>query len=523
MFSSAFRQITFLQTDPMQIPEGILKNWEITDWLSLKKTHAIFRAVHKQTEEVKIFQIISRTSFSKSVWASLSCIHSDYLLLPTKQKSIKNAYLLSYNPATPLDSIIRKDGMNVKMLLQLLLDISKALQKLHQADILHMDVSPRNIYLSEHGNFSLGDFSESISSKTRLISVQPRSTPGYAPPEYNEGNPVKSSDQYSLAMLAYVLFNDGLLPTELHSLPEPAIVRSDPKIGQEIFSALKKALSTDPTLRYENLSVFQEVIQSILSHVLDTCTYCLHITDKSHPFFQLSTEQKFASSLPKQRGKFLIVPAFLLFLIFLLFPGIHLSNKTKQQRNSSAEETSVKTDQKLPEEKSLAEINLAETDGALLSETNSINIATDFSEELDLAGRNLSSLMEVMSECDNPSLFQKIYGENNHLKGVEELQIFPSLQELYLSNNQIQDTDSFRELTNLSILILSDNLCTDLNGLSDLEELSFLDLSGNRDLSDISPLENCGKLNTLVLSDTAVTEISIKQLQAKLPECEILY
>ena len=146
----------------IQIPDNILKNWKITNWLCLKKAYIIFRAVHKQTEEVKIFQIISGCSFSKPIWTSLSCIHSNYLLLPDSQKSIKNGYLLSYSPATPLDSIIQKDGMNVKMILQLLLDISKALQKLHQADILHMDISPRNIYLSEHGDFMLGDFSESI-------------------------------------------------------------------------------------------------------------------------------------------------------------------------------------------------------------------------------------------------------------------------------------------------------------------------------------------------------------------------
>lgn len=507
--SSAFTQITFvhiafMQFTSIQIPDKFLKNWKIVDWLSLKKTHIIFRAVHKQTEEIKIFQIISKRSFSKALWASLSHIHSDYLLLPNSLKSIKNGYLLSYNPATPLDSIIWKDGMNVKMILQLLLDISKALQELHQADILHMDVSPGNIYLSEHGHFMLGDFSESIPSKSSLCEMHYQSTPGYAPPEYKEGKAVEASDQYSLAMLAYVLFNDGFLPTDLHSPSEPAIVQSDPKIGQEIFSTLRKALSANSALRYENLSVFQESIQTLLSHTSDTCTYCLHIRDKTHSFFQTSTEKIFDSSPSKQKGKFLMVFAILLLLILVFFSGIHLSDESKEKGISLAEVTPAKTDKALP------------------PEATPINIEANFSDELDFADRNLSSLLEVIAECNNPSLLQTIYGENNNLKSVEELQLFPSLQELYLSNNQIQNTDSFQELTNLSVLILSDNLCTNLHGLSALQKLSFLDLSGNRTLSDISPLVSCKELNTLILSDTAVTEFSIKQLQAELPECEII-
>lgn len=505
MFSSTLTQIAFTQFTSIQIPDKILKNWKITNWLSLKKSHIIFRAVHRQTEEIRIFQIISKHSFSKPLWEALFCIRSDYLLLPDSQRNIKNGYLLSYAPAIPLDNIIQKDGMDIKMILQLLLDISKALQKLHQADILHMDVSPRNIYLSEYGHFMLGDFSESIQSKSMPTQKYHQTTSGYAAPEYSKGKPVAASDQYSLAMLAYVLLNDGFLPKDLHSLPEPSIIRSDPKFGQDVFSVIRKALSSESGLRYENISVFRETIQTLLSAISGTSNYYLHITDKSHSFFQLSTEQNINSPPPKAKGKFFMIPAFLLFLIFIFFSGIHLQDKTKQKEIFPTETALVQTDSKPP------------------TETSPANIETNCTDELDFADRNLSSLVEVMAECENPSLARIIYVENNHLKSVEELEFFSSLQELYLSNNQIQNTNGFQELTNLSVLILSDNLCTDLQGLSSLQQLNFLDLSGNRELSDISPLANCQNLNTLVLSDTAVMESSIKQLQAKLPECEILY
>lgn len=228
-------------------------------------------------------------------------------------------------------------------------------------------------------------------------------------------------------------------------------------------------------------------------------------TEKRFSFFQATTEQNMDYLPQKRKTKFLLIPVFLLLLILMLFSKIYLPDNSKQEKDSPAKIISEKTDSKAP------------------TEITPTNIGTNSTDELDFADRNLSSLIEVIAECENPSLTQTIYGENNALQNVEELQIFSSLQELYLSNNQIQNTDSFQQITNLSVLILSDNFCTDLSGLSALQQLNFLDLSGNRELSDISPLAVCQNLNTLVLSDTAVTELSIKQLQAELPECEIIY
>lgn len=498
----------------IQIPDAIIRNWEINDWLSLKTTHIVFRATHKQTKVIKIFQLISKSSYSKAVWESLSSLDNRYLLLPEQRKNIGNGYLLRYAPATPLDNIIQADGMSVKMILQLLLDISQALQKLHQADILHMDISPKNIYLSEQGKFILGDFSESIQLKSTRIQTRHQSTPGYDAPESVRGKPVKASDQYGLAMLAYVLFNDGFLPKDSHSPPEPSIIESDPKIGQEIFSVTKKAISPEANLRYENIVIFHQTIQALLDDLSDTTNYYLHIPDKTHSFFQLSTEIIPDASLTKRKRNPLMIPAFLLLLIFLFFwinhsSENHLWKKPRQQRNISKEEVPLRTD------------NLLKTDPQP-SATNSANIKIIFFEELDFADKNLSSLLEVIAECENPTRIHSIYGENNHLTTIEELELFSSLQNLYLSNNQIQNTDSFQKLNNLSVLILSDNLCTNLQGLSTLEQLNFLDLSGNKDLSDITPLSECHNLNTLVLSDTAVTESSIQELQAKLPECKII-
>ncbi len=500
----------------LQLPDYISQNWDITNWLCLKTKHIIFQAKQKQSGEENVFQIIAPADYPIPLWKRLSHIQSKYLLLPDNQRKIKTGYLLSYPTVTPLTKIIQKEGLSLSVILQIILDISKALETLHHASILHMDVSPNNIYLSEYGNFILGDFSESIPTKnnsSRKYHFAPKyacqkkeyfGTPGYSAPECIHGNPVEASDQYSLAMLCYVLCNNGLLPDHDSPVPEPAILQTDPDIGQEIFLAIRKSLAPEPSMRYKSISDFHNTIESIMQHITDRNSYYLQISDKSHRFFQLTTEQMMRQTPTKVSTgffRFFYIPL----VIFILLLVIQIPKHHTKPPDSLLIHDSV------PTVTPVSEQNPTPT------------VKSPSNTELDLAGQDLSSLNDIMAKCSKISEIKTIYGENNQLEQLQELELFPSLRELYLSNNQIQNADNFRGLEHLYLLILSDNVCKDISGLSELQELNFLDLSGNHELSDIRPLTSCRNLKTLILSDTAVTESSIEQLQMVLPQCNIIY
>ncbi|KAF7988695.1 hypothetical protein HCN44_001268 [Aphidius gifuensis] len=83
--------------------------------------------------------------------------------------------------------------------------ITIALEFCHNAGIIHADIKPKNILISADGNIKLADFGNSISTNDIAINKS-SGTPGYVAPEVIKGKqPTKSSDIYSLGILAWQL------------------------------------------------------------------------------------------------------------------------------------------------------------------------------------------------------------------------------------------------------------------------------------------------------------------------------
>lgn len=147
--------------------------------------------------------------------------------------------------------------------------VSNGLQAMHRQGILHRDIRPDNIIISEHGHCTLIDLgSAALKNAPSLYSDAP--IPGaalFAAPEYFLGNVgTERSDLFSLAVLTYYLLC-GRYPyhTKLahcRTFAEQKKLKYetalDPKrpIPTWIDSALKRALHINPDKRYSSLSEF---------------------------------------------------------------------------------------------------------------------------------------------------------------------------------------------------------------------------------------------------------------------------
>ncbi len=107
----------------------------------------------------------------------------------------------------------KRDGqLPIAVVLDVGVKIAGALQTAHDRGLLHRDIKPNNLFISEFGEPALGDFGISTLDDERSISGGGGLTVHYAPPEVLEGSPATPlSDVYSLAATLYTLL-EGTRP-----------------------------------------------------------------------------------------------------------------------------------------------------------------------------------------------------------------------------------------------------------------------------------------------------------------------
>lgn len=156
--------------------------------------------------------------------------------------------------------------------LDIALQLGKAIQALHNRDLIHQQIHPDNVLIDEHGQVVLADFSachlrdvDGHRRSRRL--VQQVGLNEHSAPEYALDDEVgRRSDQYALASTVYWLLS-GQLPydipthqlrshTDLEQLSYRSVRSRRPDVSQELDEALKRALDPQRSLRFRRLSEF---------------------------------------------------------------------------------------------------------------------------------------------------------------------------------------------------------------------------------------------------------------------------
>jgi serine/threonine protein kinase len=93
--------------------------------------------------------------------------------------------------------------------LQVMLDIARAIDTAHRADVLHRDLKPDNVRVLENGHCKLLDFGIALSNAGQLTaSGYFVGTPEYVAPEVMSGDAhTPAADIYALGLLYYVLLS----------------------------------------------------------------------------------------------------------------------------------------------------------------------------------------------------------------------------------------------------------------------------------------------------------------------------
>lgn len=113
----------------------------------------------------------------------------------------------------PLLTYVYEHPFSHRDIIKLGIDICKALELCQKYNIIHRDIKPENIFVSENGDFKLGDFGISRFFEHTAAASTRIGTCNYMAPEVFRGEKYGFSvDTYSLGIVLYRLLNKNRLP-----------------------------------------------------------------------------------------------------------------------------------------------------------------------------------------------------------------------------------------------------------------------------------------------------------------------
>ncbi len=175
----------------------------------------------------------------------------------------------------PLVEYVRSNHLDLDQRLDLFLSVCEAVDSAHQKFVLHCDLKPSNILVTENGQVRLLDFGISCCLEKAGHSVLNNQagallTPDFASPEQREGSPLTTaSDIFSLGVLLFELVS-GRRPFDSEYELIPDKPKRASKVGSkqpwarrlkgDLDNILQAMLKKDPNERYNSV---QEVVDDL--------------------------------------------------------------------------------------------------------------------------------------------------------------------------------------------------------------------------------------------------------------------
>ena len=198
----------------------------------------------------------------------------------TKEKEFGWEIFIRMELLTPLFNYLEENELTVRNVIQLGIDMCKALEVCQKYNIIHRDIKPENIFVSDIGTFKLGDFGIARQLEKTTSGMSKKGTYTYMAPEVYKGLEYNSTvDIYSLGIVLYRFLNNNRTP---FMPPAPQQIRYSDKeqanvlrlSGQKmpkpcnaerrLAEIVLKACAYNPKERYESPYAMRQELQTLL-------------------------------------------------------------------------------------------------------------------------------------------------------------------------------------------------------------------------------------------------------------------
>ncbi len=180
-----------------------------------------------------------------------------------------------YEGETLKEKLSREGPLPVAEALGYAAQIAGALARAHEAGIIHRDVKPANVMVTERGEVKLVDFGLArLAESPRLTGTgQQLGTVGYMSPEQVEGSEVSpAADLWALGAVLYeMLTGERPFQGERHAAVLHAVVNDTPtpagehrpEVSSELARIVERCLQKDPAERYESATALAEDLRAL--------------------------------------------------------------------------------------------------------------------------------------------------------------------------------------------------------------------------------------------------------------------
>jgi serine/threonine-protein kinase len=194
---------------------------------------------------------------------------------------------MEYVKGSPITAYVEEHGLTTKETLELFLKVCSAIVYAHQNLVVHRDIKPGNILVTENGEPKLLDLGLAKLMADDLVAMDAEQTqtefraltPAYASPEQLRGGPITTiSDVYSLGVVLYECLTGkrpyaiagqnvdeilSLVTTQQITLPSRGSDRGD--MRGDVDNIVLKALRADPETRYRSVEKMADDVRRHLA------------------------------------------------------------------------------------------------------------------------------------------------------------------------------------------------------------------------------------------------------------------
>jgi len=199
--------------------------------------------------------------------------HPNIVTVITAEKQDNVFFIvMEYVPGETLENLIATKGaLDIATVLDYTCQVANAVEHAHRQGVIHRDLRPANVFVTDKGLLKVGDFGTSRFLEIAAHGTTVIGSPPYMAPEQFEGRAVFASDLYSLGITMYQMLTGELpydtpAPQDLDRLRRGELVRPprsrNPQVPMAVNDIVMRALAGAVSDRYQRA---EDLLQDILT------------------------------------------------------------------------------------------------------------------------------------------------------------------------------------------------------------------------------------------------------------------